>query len=77
MDATDIDDDKYVYNLFLTNLEEKKYKEGKENYYYQYEYDSNSTLYESLMDKHHIAIKSKSLKEAKVLNAILRCMIDE
>ena len=49
---------------------------GSENmYYYQYEYDSNLSMYEEMLDKHCIVIYCGSDDEAIILNYILRTFI--
>jgi len=68
-------DYEYCFNIFNSCIDKQVYN-GKYKYYYQYEMDSSQTLYEYLMNNNAIAISARSYKEAMVLNAILRTIID-
>lgn len=46
----------------------------KPRYYYQYEFDSNLSDYETLMDKHAICIAAYSYAEATLINSILKVL---
>ena len=65
-------------NILLLGLNHvnhfKEFNDPK--YYYQYEYDSGLTLYESLMNTHQICIEAYSDSEAEFINLCLRVLID-
>lgn len=71
-------DKKYVYSIFREYLQKyNSQKKAKTSYFYQYEFDSNQTIYELLMGSHMICIEADNLKLANLLNAILRVLIDD
>ncbi len=73
----DEDDFPYAFDLFheyILNMKDNE--ENNSHYYYQYEFDSSNTIYEDMMGNHCITINANSLKEANILNVILRCIID-
>ena len=76
-DALENEDHCYALKLFHEIL--SNYTQCKENvpeFYYQYEFDSQKTTYEWLMDTHYIAISAHSYGEAMILNFLLRFIID-
>jgi hypothetical protein len=64
-----------LYKDYLGSYTETK-PTGPVKYYYQYEYDSSTTYYESLMRQHLITIRAESYEEAMLCNVILRCLLD-
>lgn len=78
IESIDNNDMTYVVKLFLDYF--RTYQDNEEytpnSYYYQYEFDNSQTLYEELMGSHQICISARSLHDAKIINAILRVLID-
>lgn len=76
IDGEKLEDFDYVCDIFHEYISMAQFPDGDLRYWYQYEFDSNLTTYEQMMDKQCIVIAAKSLEEANILNAILRCIID-
>lgn len=73
---SDIDNMGYVYGLFYAYITIFEFF-GDIKFYYQYEFDSQQSTYERLMNEDYITIAARSLEEANILNHILKCIIDE
>jgi hypothetical protein len=75
-EAIETGDMHYVARLFYNRLLQHPEQNGRDKYYYQYNSDSDQTLYEKLMGSHQICISARSCHEAKVVSAILQVLID-
>lgn len=76
IDGEKLEDFDYVCDIFHEYISMAQFPDGNLRYWYQYEFDCNLSTYEEMMDKQCIVIAAKSLEEANILNAILRCIID-
>ncbi|AYV75227.1 MAG: hypothetical protein Terrestrivirus1_101 [Terrestrivirus sp.] len=75
VDRSDFDYCTQIYFNYLKSFQNPN-PDGENKYYYQYEGDSNTTYYESLMRHHIITISAQSYEEAMLCNVILRCLFD-
>jgi len=80
LDAKKINGDDFeyctqIYSDYLKSFNNST-SNGQIKYYYQYEFDSSTTFYESLMRQHLITISAQSYEEAMLCNVILRCLFD-
>lgn len=81
-DKINNDDKKYVYTIFYEYLRKLSFVYDDNNlYYYQYtthnQHDQNQSIYEILMKSHMICIMANDLRFAKLINIILRILIDD